>query len=501
MGFLTVLWYQGRKIIRLTAQLDNAALQGKRLTDDLLQRQQEQQVQQITLENTRQQLHAIEKQLQVAQTDSRHYTDQLNELQARLQQSENTVVSGRAEIEQFKTNASDKYEKLMQAHQMLSNEHTQLKTALAGKEGHFKEQLQQLADARLALTQEFENLAQRIFEEKSKSFMLSSQSGINNLLIPFREQIEGFQKRINEVHDVSIKGHAGLNAEIKKMLDIGLHISKEANNLSTALKGDSQQRGAWGEAQLQRTLEMSGLVEKDHFEAQSAFKDAEGRLKRTDYLIKLPDNRHIIIDSKVTLVAYDKMIAAANAEAYQAALQEHVKAVRKHIDDLAAKEYIHLPGMQSPSFVLMFMPIEPAYIEVLKNCKDLFDYGYNKGIILVSHTTLIPVLRTVANLWMLERSNTEAREISEKAGEIFNQVCVVAERLQSLGSKLGSVCVQYNETVTALSGQRGLYGKVDNFNMISAKVSKQLPTLEPLRKDLHTEMLGMIVEPMDSDRR
>ncbi|MGL4861012.1 MAG: DNA recombination protein RmuC, partial [Enterobacteriaceae bacterium] len=307
----------------------------------------------------------------------------------------------------------------------------------------------------------------------------------------------GFQKRINEVHDASLQGNTSLNAEIKKVLEIGLKMSKEANNLTSALKGDSQQRGAWGEAQLRRTLEMSGLIEEAHYEVQSAFKDAEGKQKQTDYLIKLPDGKHIIIDSKVVLNAYDRAVSAESPEEYQLAMSEHVKAVRKHIDDLASKDYTNLAGMRSPSFVLMFMPIEPAYIEALKSNKDLFEYGYKKGIVLVSHTTLIPILRTVSNLWMIERSNAEAREISEKAGDIYNSVFTVAEHLNKLGGTLNTVKNHYNDTITALAGQQGLYGKVDRFSQLSAKVSKSLPHLEATHIDFETERLSLIVEPID----
>lgn len=355
----------------------------------------------------------------------------------------------------------------------------------------------QLADTRKSLTQEFENLANKIFEEKGKAFTHTSQASIDSLLKPFREQIEGFQKRVNEVHDASLQGNTSLNSEIRKVLDIGLQMSKEANNLASALKGNSQQRGAWGEAQLRRTLEMSGLVEEAHYEVQSAFKDAEGRQKQTDYLVKLPDGKHIIIDSKVSLVAYDRAVGSESPEEYQVAMGEHVKGVRKHIDDLASKDYTNLVGMRSPSFVLMFMPIEPAYIEALKNNKDLFEYGYKRGIVLVSHTTLIPILRTVANLWMVERSNAEAREISEKAGDIYNQVCVVAERLSKLGGTLSTVSNHYNDTVRALGGKQGLYGKVERFTKLSAKVSKTLPQLEPAHMDFERERLSLIVESID----
>ncbi|MNJ36927.1 DNA recombination protein RmuC [compost metagenome] len=414
-----------------------------------------------------------------------------------LETSERDVREQLSETKQALTERAQALNALQERFGTLSSEHTELKTTLQKREEHFQEQMLQLADTRKSLTQEFENLANKIFEEKGKTFTQTSQTSIDGMLKPFRDQIEGFQKRINDVHDASLQGNTSLNAEIKKVLDIGLKMSSEANNLTSALKGDSQQRGAWGEAQLRRTLEMSGLVEEAHYEVQSAFKDAEGKSKQTDYLIKIPDGKHIIIDSKVSLVAYDRAVSASTPEEYQLAMVEHVKAVRRHIDDLASKDYTNLVGMRSPSFVLMFMPIEPAYIEAMKHNKDLFEYGYKKGIVLVSHTTLIPILRTVSNLWMLERSNAEAREISEKAGEIYNQVCVVAERLSKLGGSLNTASNHYNNTVKALAGQQGLYGKVERFDKLSAKVSKTLPQLEPTHMDFEGDRLSLIVEAIE----
>lgn len=414
-----------------------------------------------------------------------------------LETSERDVREQLSEVKQALTERTQAFNTLHERLGALSSEHTEVKITLQKREEHFQEQMLQLSDTRKSLTQEFENLANKIFEEKGKTFTQTSQTSIDGMLKPFRDQIEGFQKRINDVHDASLQGNTSLNAEIKKVLDIGLKMSSEANNLTSALKGDSQQRGAWGEAQLRRTLEMSGLVEEAHYEVQSAFKDAEGKSKQTDYLIKIPDGKHMIIDSKVSLVAYDRAVSASTPEEYQLALVEHVKSVRRHIDDLASKDYTNLVGMRSPSFVLMFMPIEPAYIEAMKHNKDLFEYGYKKGIVLVSHTTLIPILRTVSNLWMLERSNADAREISEKAGEIYNQVCIVAERLSKLGGSLNTASNHYNNTVKALAGQQGLYGKVERFDKLSAKVSKTLPQLEPVHMDFEAERLSLIVEAIE----
>ena len=515
---------------KLNAQLQSAFENVARLNTEQQQSRDVIAAVQLKLEDANRQHHEAAKRLDTVQAEGRGLQERVTDLRDRLEKAETSNDQMQADRDRLKdelanegkrakaleTSERDVREQLSEAKQALieraqalnalqerfgelSSEHTELKTTLQKREEHFQEQMLQLADTRKSLTQEFENLANKIFEEKGKTFTQTSQTSIDGMLKPFRDQIEGFQKRINDVHDASLQGNTSLNAEIKKVLDIGLKMSCEANNLTSALKGDSQQRGAWGEAQLRRTLEMSGLVEEAHYEVQSAFKDAEGKSKQTDYLIKIPDGKHMIIDSKVSLVAYDRAVSANTPEEYQLAMVEHVKSVRRHIDDLASKDYTNLIGMRSPSFVLMFMPIEPAYIEAMKHNKDLFEYGYKKGIVLVSHTTLIPILRTVSNLWMLERSNADAREISEKAGEIYNQVCIVAERLSKLGGSLNTASNHYNGTVKALAGQQGLYGKVERFDKLSAKVSKTLPQLEPDHMDFEAERLSAPLDFFDVD--
>lgn len=371
----------------------------------------------------------------------------------------------------------------------LQAENTRLATQQEERDNAHKQQVEQFEQQKIALQKEFELLANRIFEEKGKSFTLTSQQSLDGLLKPFREQIESFQKRVNDVHSESVRGNAMLESEIKKVLETGLKMQDEASNLARALKGDSQKRGAWGQAQIERTLEASGLIRDEHYQSEATFKNADNKTLRPDYIVKLPDGKHIIIDSKVTLNAYDQLVAAETPEQQSLALDEHIHAVKRHIDDLASKDYTNLIGVRSPNFTLMFMPIEPAYIEALKHQKDLFAYGYDKNVILVSHTTLVPILRTVANLWMLDRSNKEAREIGDRAGDIFNQVCLVAERLHKLGGSLGTVSNHYNDAVKALVGQQGLYGKVERFAAISSKVNKTLPAIEPTHIDLQVERL------------
>lgn len=376
----------------------------------------------------------------------------------------------------------------------LSQQLAALRTSLAEKETHFAEQQQLLENNKKQLTLEFQQLANQILEEKSRSFSQSNQIALDSLLKPFKEQIESFQKRVNEVHSETVKGNASLEAELKKVLEIGLNMSKEANNLTTALKGQKKTLGNWGEMQLENALQSAGLVANEHYVAQAHFKDNEGNHRYPDFLIKLPDNKHIVIDCKVSLVAYEQAVSATDEAQIQLHLKEHIQAIRQHIKSLSEKDYSHLEGIQSPDFVLMFIPIEPAYIEALKQDPTLFNNAYEKNVILVSYTTLMPILRTVASLWRIEKGNREAREISEKAGDIYNQVCVVAERLQKLGNGLNSVVKQYNDSVTSLSGQRGLYGKVERFQTLSNKVSKQLPQMEPLTADVEIERLNAIVE-------
>ncbi|WP_118859006.1 DNA recombination protein RmuC [Haemophilus haemolyticus] len=366
----------------------------------------------------------------------------------------------------------------------LSQELTGLKTTLAEKEKHFSEQQQNFEQSKQQLGVEFQNLANRILDEKSRSFSQSNQTALETLLKPFREQIEGFQKRVNEIHSESVKGNAGLEAEIKKVLEIGLNMSQEASNLTSALKGEKKTLGNWGEVQLERALQLAGLEENVHYRAQAHFKDEQGGRNYPDFVLNLPDDKHLIIDSKMSLVAYESAVNSDDDFERERLLKEHISALKTHINDLHKKDYSNLIGMRSPNFVLMFIAVEPAYIEALKSDPALFNYGYERNVIMVSHTTLMPILRTVANLWRIERGNAEAKEIAEKAGEIYNQICLVAERLSKLGNTLSTVSNQYNSTVTALVGQQGLVGKVERFKTLSAKANKTMSDVDLLNNQV-----------------
>ena len=339
----------------------------------------------------------------------------------------------------------------------------------------FKLQLEQIEANKSALKIEFENLSRELLAARGKELVETNSNSLSAILKPLSEKIDGFQHRVNQVHSDMIQNSASLIQQIKQLETVGLTMSADAQHLTEALKGDKKLVGNWGETQLERTLELAGLRAGEHYDSQASFKDEAGKRYLPDFVIRLPEGKNLVVDSKVSLVDYEAAVAADAEPLREAALKRHGEAVKAHIDNLASKAYQQLPGLSSPDFVMMFMPVEPAYIEVMRNHRDLFAYGYQKGVVMVSHSTLMPILRTVANLWMVERSNEEAREISARAGEIFNSVSLVAERLASLGGSLQTASKKYNETVTALTGRQGLQGKVERFQSLSAKATRPFP--------------------------
>ena len=296
------------------------------------------------------------------------------------------------------------------------------------------------------------------------------------------------------MHEQSIRGNESLAGELRTLMGVGLKMSDQAENLTKALKGDKKTTGNWGEVQLERTLQLAGLERGTHYETQTGFRDDQGRLRIPDFVIKLPDGKHLVIDSKVSLVDYDRAVSAETDESRDEALKAHTVALKRHIDDLASKDYAALHGMNSPDLVFMFMPIEAAYIEALKYNRELFNDGYRKNVIMVSHTTLLPMLRTVAGLWIAYRSNQEAREISEMAGDIYNKVVLVGQRLEDMGKTLNTVNDKYNKTVTAMVGKQGLYGKIERFRSSTANAKGELPKPSPQHANIEHDRLGALTE-------
>ena len=410
-----------------------------------------------------------------------------------LQQEYRLLQQAHDTAQQLAAEQAGTCERLRQEKHALDLDLARLQAAQRERQRSFDTMMSELNASRERLKTDFRDLAAQVLQEREQHFRASSQQAMTGLLQPLREQLQAFQLRVNQVHDESLRGNVSLATEIKRLSEVGLQMSREAETLARALKGDKKIMGNWGEMQLERSLQLAGLERGVHYESQARFKAAHGEVRMPDFVLKLPDDKHIVLDSKVSLVDYDRALSATTEEDRLAALDAHVKAVRNHIDDLARKDYSALPGMGSPSFVLMFMPIEAAYIEVLRHGRDLFDHGCRQNVILVSHSTLMPVLKTVSNLWMIARSNEQAQALADRAGELYNQVAVVAERLKKLGDALETVSRHYNSTITAVAGQQGLHGKVTRFRELSARASRRMPDLQPLANDVESERLGLII--------
>lgn len=390
--------------------------------------------------------------------------------------------------------ADERCTKLEAERTALQEQLTDLKTQLSAqaatlseRESHHQSQVKWAEESRMTLRTELEVIGQKLLSSSGKALETTNQKSLDSLLKPLAEKIDQFQSRVNQVHTDMVRNSASLSEQIKHLESVGLSMSGEAQNLTRALKGDKKLVGNWGEAQVEKTLELAGLRRGEHFDAQVAVKDERGDRHLPDFIIRLPEGKNLVIDSKVSLVDYERAVTAESDADRTTALDAHAKAVRHHIDALSAKDYANLPGMDSPDFVLMFMPVEPAYIEVMRSHRELFNHGYQKNVILVSHTTLMPILRTVANLWMIEHSNREAREISERAGDIYNTVCLLGERLLSLGTSISTTANKYNDAVKAVQGKQGLLGKVSRFQSLSQRANKSFPdALSPIEPDVES---------------
>ena len=406
-------------------------------------------------------------------------------LKSKVEIKEKSLISQEENLNKVQNELDFKDNEFKKSHKRVNElecELVALKSEIEAKENILKSQEENLKKVKNELNLEFANLANKIFEEKSANFSKNSKESLELLLTPLGEKITSFEKRVNDAHSDSQKSAGELSAQLKEVVELGKNMSKEANSLSTALKGSNKVLGNWGEMQLERTLEAAGLEKGTHYVTQESF-DVSGKKLIPDFVINFPDDKQMIIDSKVSLHAYEKAVAAADPAQSKIALGEHIASIKKHIDELAKKDYSSL--VKSPDFVLMFVPVEPAFLEALKFDPNLFNYGYEKKVVLVSHTTLMPLLRVVANLWRIEHGNKEAKEILKSANEIYEKFCTVAEKLNRLGNSVRSVNDNFNEVVKSVSGQGGLDSRLEKFKKIAINLKDtQVKELEARPREI-----------------
>lgn len=362
-----------------------------------------------------------------------------------------------------------------------------LSTQLNLQQQYKDQQEQQTKQQLQELSRSFELLSNRFLDEKGRILLERNQGSLEQVLKPFRERLDYFQQRINDLHGQSLQGHTVISEQIKQLLSAGLRIGDEAQALTRALKGDKKALGNWGELQLELALQQAGLEKDRHYKTQVVFRSETGQRLLPDLLLYLPDDKEIIVDSKVSLVDYQAAVDAADDEKLaNTHLQRHVRAVRNHVDDLSAKDYSQLPGLNSPGFVLLFMPIESAFIEALKADHQLYSYAYSKNVILTSPTTLLPLLKTVAYLWMRSDSHQQALALGDEAMAIYNQAALVAQHMTKLGQTLDTSTRQFNQMARSFAGQQGVTTKLERFSRLSAKAAKEMPEVAEMQ--LKTEL-------------
>lgn len=338
------------------------------------------------------------------------------------------------------------------------------------------EKLELLERNRDALKQEFENLANKIFDQKNERFSQQTRSSLDTLLNPFRDQLQDFRKRVEDVYTTETKDRQALRTEIKSLQELNRQITEEAANLTKALKGDKKIQGNWGELILERVLERSGLRKGIEYETQGSYRDSDGNLLRPDVVVHLPDSRNLIVDSKVSLVAYQQWVTEEDEVLRADALKAHVEAVRSHIRSLSEKDYSQLNGLHSPDFVLLFMPIEPAFVAAFQQDENLFAEAFERKIIVVTPTTLLATLRTIENIWRYERQSQNARRIADRAGAVYDKLRVFVEAMEKLGSQLQTAQGTYDGAMNTLTRGRGnLVSQANRFVELGVRVKKELP--------------------------
>lgn len=332
----------------------------------------------------------------------------------------------------------------------------------------------EIEDLGKKFTNEFKVLADGILEDKSKRFTELNQTNIEQLLKPLGENIQIFQKKVEEVYDRESKERFSLGKEVEKLVVLNQKISEEANNLTNALKGQVKQQGNWGEMILESILEKSGLVKDREYFVQESFKDEDGKRFQPDVIVQYPDNRKVIIDSKVSLVAYERYCSSENPDEQQKELANHIRSIRNHIDILSSKGYQDLVG--SLDFVTMFLPVEPAFILAMQADPELWNYAYSRGVLLLSPTNLIAALRLIHNLWQREYQNRHAMEIAERGGQLYDKFVGFVDSLTSVGDNIMRSQKSYEQAMNQLTTGRGnLVNQAQKLKDLGAKAKKSLP--------------------------
>jgi DNA recombination protein RmuC len=371
---------------------------------------------------------------------------------------------------------SGQLEKLIEEKASLGRENTRLNTELKEEVRRSDERLKVLNDTRKEMQVQFENLANQIFAEKTKAFADQSKANLATILTPFKEKIAEFEKKVTDIYTTEGKERHSLIKEVQRLQELNQKIGEDAENLTRALKGDTKTQGTWGEIILERILEESGLRKGIEYDSQGGFRDTEGKLLKPDVIVHLPDEKDIIIDSKVSLVAYEKYMRSETDGERELAVKEHLISINGHLKGLESKKYDELPGVKSLDFVLMFVPIESAFMLAIDKDSEIFRKAFDQNIMIVSPSTLLVTLRTIQNIWRYEHQNKNALEIADKAGSLYDKFVGFVADLEKIGDQIDNSRKAYEGAHNKLtSGKGNLISKAQTLIELGVKSRKQLP--------------------------
>ncbi len=426
----------------------------------------------------------------IARTKITELNNELGQLSEKLAVESERVAQRDSRLDEFKRDVdrlkaqTDNQQTHIESYRVSIAE---LNTTLEQERKQAEEKLTLLQQAEKKMTDAFEVLSNRILEEKSKKFTDQNRNNLGDILNPLREQLGDFKRKIEDVYDKETKDRVSLRHEITSLKALNEKMSQDAINLTNALKGESKTRGDWGEVILEKVLEQSGLTEGREYEVQGSYKDSDNKVFRPDVVVHLPNKRDVIIDSKVSLIAYERYYATEEEPARQQALKEHVSSLRTHVADLKNKSYDELVGVNSLDMVLMFVPIEPALMLALEHDDALFQDAFQHGIFLVSPSTLSMNLQIIQNMWRHEYQNQNAQEIARQAGALYDKFTGFVDSLHEIGNRLSQAQTAYGDANRKLIEGRGnLVTRVEKIRQLGdLKTRNQLPE-DLLKKALPT---------------
>lgn len=391
-----------------------------------------------------------------------------------------------AQLANFKSQLADQksvQEKLVSEKLKIQQEKESLAIHLAKKENDFdnllernKEQKQELTELQEKFTKEFELLANKILEEKTLKFTEQNKENIKNILNPLQEKIQLFEKKVEDSQKETHGYHSALKEQLQNLKDQNLKITKEAENLTKALKGDSKMQGNWGELVLERVLEKSGLEKGREYEVQQSFINADGARILPDVIINLPDGKKMVVDSKVSLTAYERFVNEDDENLKASILKEHVQSIKRHVEQLGDKNYQDIYEMESPDFVLLFIPIETAFSIALNEDTSLYNKAFEKNIVIVTPSTLLATLRTIDSMWTNQKQQENAIEIARQAGALYDKFDGFVQDLIKIGKKMDEAKSEYGNAMNKLvEGKGNLVTSVEKLKKMGAKAKKALP--------------------------